>query len=106
MESNTVLCDYYTSQGYTHVGRRDFEGPWFSAALFEKTLRPQTSRAPTRSRDIKITTLAEVTRPEMVDCGDGQQQIWAPRSDLRDRPTGSSQLRMQISGTGQSKRFQ
>lgn len=38
VESNTALRRYYADQGYVEVGRRDFEGPWFSATLFEKPL--------------------------------------------------------------------
>lgn len=40
VESNTRLRRFYTDQGYRQVGRRDFDGPWFSAALFEKHLVP------------------------------------------------------------------
>lgn len=29
---------FYADLGYRQVGRRDFDGPWFSAALFEKQL--------------------------------------------------------------------
>ena len=37
-ESNGVLRAYYARQGFAEVGRRDFEGAWFSATLFEKRL--------------------------------------------------------------------
>jgi len=43
VEANTRLRRFYTDQGYRQVGRRDFDGPWFSAALFEKPLAPVAS---------------------------------------------------------------
>lgn len=43
VESNARLRRSYTDQGYEQVGRRDFDGPWFSAALFEKPLAPVAS---------------------------------------------------------------
>lgn len=44
VESNRRLCDFYRSQGYQVVGRRDFPGPWFSATLFEKHLAVDITR--------------------------------------------------------------
>lgn len=38
VESNQRLRDFCRAQGYSEVGRRDFDGPWFSATLFEKAL--------------------------------------------------------------------
>lgn len=38
VEDNTRLKDHYLSLSFTEVGRRDFDGPWYSAALFEKRL--------------------------------------------------------------------
>jgi GNAT superfamily N-acetyltransferase len=37
-ESNSALRGYYAGLGFREVGRRDFDGAWFSATLFEKTL--------------------------------------------------------------------
>ena len=37
-ESNAALRAYYVTLGFREVGRRDFEGAWFSATLFEKHL--------------------------------------------------------------------
>jgi GNAT superfamily N-acetyltransferase len=42
VETNTRLRLYYESLGFHEVGRRDFDGPWYSAALFEKRLRPES----------------------------------------------------------------
>ena len=39
VESNGALRRFYRDQGYREVGRRDFDGPWFSATLLEKSLR-------------------------------------------------------------------
>jgi len=36
VESNSRLRRYYTDLGFSEVGRRDFEGPWPSAVLFQK----------------------------------------------------------------------
>lgn len=47
VESNTALRTFYQRQGFREVGRRDFDGPWYSATLLEKTLQagsPLTSR--------------------------------------------------------------
>ena len=38
VESNEGLRRYYRELGFREVGRRDFEGPWFSAVLLEKRL--------------------------------------------------------------------
>jgi GNAT superfamily N-acetyltransferase len=38
VESNAALRAYYGSLGFREVGRRDFDGPWFSATLLEKPL--------------------------------------------------------------------
>jgi len=38
VESNTRLRGYYAALGFAEVGRRDFDGPWFSAVLLEKRL--------------------------------------------------------------------
>ena len=40
VESNTELRAFYRRQGFREVGRRDFEGPWYSATLLEKPLAP------------------------------------------------------------------
>lgn len=40
VESNHRLRDFYRGLGYVEVGRRDFDGQWFSATLFEKCLAP------------------------------------------------------------------
>ena len=40
VESNTVLRTFYQRQEFQEVGRRDFDGPWYSATLLEKTLQP------------------------------------------------------------------
>jgi len=37
VEANLRLREYYASLGFREVGRRDFDGPWYSATLFEKT---------------------------------------------------------------------
>ena len=37
-ESNSALRGYYAALGFREVGRRDFDGAWFSATLFEKAL--------------------------------------------------------------------
>ena len=39
VESNTVLRTFYQRQGFQEVGRRDFDGPWYSATLLERVLR-------------------------------------------------------------------
>jgi GNAT superfamily N-acetyltransferase len=36
VESNQRLRDYYGAQGFTDVGRHDFEGPWSSVVLLQK----------------------------------------------------------------------
>ena len=38
VESNTRLRHFYAALGFEEVGRRDFDGPWFSAVLLEKRL--------------------------------------------------------------------
>lgn len=38
VEGNLDLRRYYRRQGFEEVGRRDFDGPWFSAVLMEKWL--------------------------------------------------------------------
>lgn len=38
VESNTRLRAFYAALGFEEVGRRDFDGPWFSAVLLEKRL--------------------------------------------------------------------
>ncbi len=38
VESNRRLRDFYGALGYREVGRRDFDGAWLSATLFEKCL--------------------------------------------------------------------
>jgi ribosomal protein S18 acetylase RimI-like enzyme len=38
VESNVRLRAFYAAQGFVEVGRRDFDGPWFSAVLLEKAL--------------------------------------------------------------------
>lgn len=38
VESNTALRTFYQRQGFQEVGRRDFDGPWYSATLLEKIL--------------------------------------------------------------------
>ena len=38
VESNTALRTFYQRQGFQEVGRRDFDGPWYSATLLERTL--------------------------------------------------------------------
>lgn len=47
VESNTALRLFYQQQGFHEVGRREFDGPWYSATLLEKTLptgSPSASR--------------------------------------------------------------
>lgn len=39
VESNKDLRRYYCALGFLEVGRRDFDGPWYSAVLLEKKLR-------------------------------------------------------------------
>ena len=39
VETNLALRTYYKQRGFTEVGRRDFDGPWYSAVLLEKVLR-------------------------------------------------------------------
>lgn len=39
VESNEALRRYYRALGFSEVGRRDFDGPWYSAVLLEKELR-------------------------------------------------------------------
>jgi GNAT superfamily N-acetyltransferase len=39
VESNKRLRDYYREQGFTEVGRRDFDGRWSSVVLMENDLR-------------------------------------------------------------------
>lgn len=39
VESNEALRHYYRALGFSEVGRRDFDGPWYSAVLLEKDLR-------------------------------------------------------------------
>lgn len=38
VERNLDLRRYYRRHGFREVGRRDFDGPWFSAVLMEKRL--------------------------------------------------------------------
>lgn len=38
-EGNPALRRYYAGLGFREVGRRDFDGLWFSAVLLEKPLR-------------------------------------------------------------------
>jgi len=38
VESNARLRAFYAALGFEEVGRRDFDGPWFSAVLLEKQL--------------------------------------------------------------------
>lgn len=38
VETNRALRIYYARAGFHEVGRRDFDGPWHSAVLFEKGL--------------------------------------------------------------------
>lgn len=40
VETNPRLRQFYRDQGYAEVGRREFPGHWYSAALFEKALSP------------------------------------------------------------------
>jgi GNAT superfamily N-acetyltransferase len=42
VESNSRLRRYYTDLGFREVGRRDFDGPWPSAVLFEKSISAET----------------------------------------------------------------
>ncbi|MGX5358173.1 GNAT family N-acetyltransferase [Kocuria sp. KH4] len=71
VESNTVLRTFYQRQGFQEVGRRDFDGPWYSATLLEKAL---PSGPPGTSRYV---------RP-IVEEGQGRAQrsavrpVWAP----------------------------
>jgi GNAT superfamily N-acetyltransferase len=39
VESNTALRTHYRGLGFHEVGRRDFDGPWFSAVLLERSLQ-------------------------------------------------------------------
>jgi len=39
VETNARLRAYYSALGFREVGRREFDGPWYSATLLEKTLR-------------------------------------------------------------------
>jgi GNAT superfamily N-acetyltransferase len=48
VESNARLRAYYAEQGFAEVGRRDFDGPWFSAVLLEKVLPPPVRAAADR----------------------------------------------------------
>ncbi|NVC25041.1 GNAT family N-acetyltransferase [Kocuria salina] len=52
VESNTVLRTFYQRQGFQEVGRRDFNGPWYSATLLEKTLPPGPPSASLAGRPI------------------------------------------------------
>ncbi|MGX5359835.1 GNAT family N-acetyltransferase [Kocuria sp. KH4] len=52
VESNTVLRTFYRRQGFQEVGRRDFDGPWYSATLLEKTLPPGPPPASPAGRPI------------------------------------------------------
>jgi GNAT superfamily N-acetyltransferase len=38
VEGNERLRAYYKAQGFTPVGRRDFDPPWFSVALLQKSV--------------------------------------------------------------------
>lgn len=44
VEGNSALRRYYAAAGFSEVGRRDFDGPWYSAVLLEKVLREPTGR--------------------------------------------------------------
>jgi len=37
-EENQALRRYYSRQGFRAVGRREFDGPWYSVALLERAL--------------------------------------------------------------------
>ncbi|MGB8652085.1 MAG: GNAT family N-acetyltransferase [Mycobacteriales bacterium] len=50
VESNARLRAYYAAQGFAEVGRRDFDGPWFSAVLLEKELPPPSVQRQTARR--------------------------------------------------------
>ena len=52
VESNTALRTFYQRQGFQEVGRRDFDGPWYSATLLERTLQPGSPRAPRQGHPI------------------------------------------------------
>jgi GNAT superfamily N-acetyltransferase len=57
-ESNTALRAYYGAQGFREVGRRDFDGAWFSATLFEKSLA-----SPTGADDRAVRASSSPGRP-------------------------------------------
>jgi len=40
-EDNPTLRSYYEREGFTAVGRRDFEGRWYAVVLLEKRLFEQ-----------------------------------------------------------------
>ena len=42
VESSEALRRYYRVLGFSEVGRHDFDGPWYSAVLLEKELRPDS----------------------------------------------------------------
>lgn len=44
VESNHALRRYYRAHGFLEVGRRDFDGPWFSAVLLERPVTASTER--------------------------------------------------------------
>lgn len=46
-ESNTALRLFCQQQGFQEVGRREFDGPWYSATLLEK---PLPTGSPSASR--------------------------------------------------------
>ena len=52
VESNMALRTFYQRQGFQEVGRRDFDGPWYSATLLERTLQPGSPRAPRQGHPI------------------------------------------------------
>lgn len=52
VETNTVLRTFYQRQGFQEVGRRDFDGPWYSATLLEKFLQVGSPLAPRHGHPI------------------------------------------------------
>ena len=52
VESNTALRTFYQRQEFQEVGRRDFDGPWYSATLLERTLQAGSPLAPRHGRPI------------------------------------------------------
>lgn len=64
------LRAYYSALGFREIGRRDFDGPWYSATLFEKTLH-----------DNRYVPLSARRHPERV--GDAAS---CPRRAYRSKP--------------------